>query len=153
MTDQEQSFLALGADFGNETVPRNFREPQIESSTMARAAVKSRSPTGRKATDATTPKRRPGRPPGVKNKVKAVPAKAAKSGKAAATAKSAAPKRNKAELETHVIKLERTVLRLREQNKELKRVAASPAETAESPAPVSKPVRRRVKKEVELPVE
>ncbi len=121
---------------------------------MARAAVKTRSATGRKAADATAPKRRPGRPPGVKNKVKALPAKAARSTKAAATTKSAAPKRNKAELETHVIKLERTVLRLREQNKELKRVAAAPTETAEPPAPVAtKPVRRRAKKEVELPVE
>ncbi len=120
---------------------------------MARAAVKSRSATGHKAADVTVPKRRPGRPPGVKNKVKTAPVKAARSGKAAAT-KSAPPKRNKAELETHVIKLERTVLRLREQNKELKRAAAAPAETAEEAAPAApKPVRRRAKKEAELPVE
>ena len=119
---------------------------------MPRAAIKSRPATGRKAAEAPVPKRRPGRPPGVKNKVKAAPAKAVRSTKAV-TSKATAPKRNKAELEAHVIKLERTVSRLREQNKELKRVAAGPTETAEPPAVAEKPVRRRAKKEVELPVE
>ncbi len=118
---------------------------------MARAAVKSRSATSRTVADAA-PKRRPGRPPGVKNRVKATPAKATRTTKATAAAK-AAPKRNKAELEAHVIKLERTVARLREQNKEMKRAAAAPAETPEPPAAVAKPVRRRPKKESVTPAE
>jgi hypothetical protein len=46
----------------------------------------------------------------------------------------AAPKLNKAELEAQVVKLERTIARLRKQNAEMKQTARQPAPTPE-PAP------------------
>ncbi|NPD68211.1 hypothetical protein HN018_24930 (plasmid) [Lichenicola cladoniae] len=81
----------------------------------------------------------------------------------------AAPKLNKAELEAHIIKLERTIDRLRKQGAEMKQAAkapaaepsAAPAEAAvkktrrakavaEAPTPVAKP-RRATKKKSEMP--
>ena len=51
------------------------------------------------------------------------------------------PKLSKAELEAQLVKLERAVSRLREQNKELKRLVREGAETAE-PAAAPTPTRR-----------
>ena len=82
----------------------------------------------------------------------------------------AAPKLNKAELEAHIIKLERTINRLRKQGAEMKQTAkasvakpaAAPVEAAvkktrraqtvaEAPTPVAKP-RRTTKKNAEMSV-
>ena len=73
-------------------------------------------------------KRKPGRPVGSTNAKK--PAAAAKAAKPAAKRVTApkpaarAPKLNKAELEVQVGKLERTIVRLRDKNKELKQAVA-----------------------------
>jgi predicted RNase H-like nuclease (RuvC/YqgF family) len=92
------------------------------------------------------PKRKPGRPLGSTNAKKPAPASARKT--AASKPAARAPKLNKAELEAQVAKLERSVSRLREKNKELKlamttaqdhadtleaQLAAAPA--AEAPKP------------------
>ena len=73
-------------------------------------------------------KRKPGRPIGSTNARKSAPAAKASrpSAKRATTAKPAAraPKPNKAELEAQVGKLERSIARLREKNKELKQAVA-----------------------------
>jgi hypothetical protein len=124
---------------------------------MARAtATKSR--TTRKAAAEAPPKRRPGRPAGSKNRTAeaSVPASSreAKTRRVQNVKAAAAPKMNKAELEVHVAKLERTVARLRAQNKELKRAVIDVSEqrdvleTAQpvKPAPRSaKPRRAPVK--------
>lgn len=98
---------------------------------MARAtATKSR--TTHKAAAEAPSKRRPGRPAGSKNRtaIASVPASSreAKTRRTQNAKAAAAPKMNKAELEAHVAKLERTVARLRAQNKELKRAVADAAE-------------------------
>ena len=87
---------------------------------MARAALKKMT----KTTDAAEQKRRPGRPAGSKNRVAA-------SSKAKPRV-AASPKMNKVELEAHVVKLERTVTRLREQNKELKLAATAQPKVAKA---------------------
>jgi hypothetical protein len=88
---------------------------------MARAASRKTTRT----TEAAEQKRRPGRPAGSKNRVMAL--------SKAKPRVVASPKMNKVELEAHVVKLERTVTRLREQNKELKLAAAAPSKIAEAP--------------------
>lgn len=103
---------------------------------MARTATATRSSAKTKPT-AAAPKRR-GRPVGSKNTV----GKASKAQSPAATksttprkAAPAAPKLNKSELEAHIIKLERTIERLRKQGAEMKQTAkASAAEPAAAPA-------------------
>lgn len=128
---------------------------------MARATKTTRA-SAKRATE-PTPKKRLGRPLGSKNRVptparaKSAPASATKRG-AVRKAAPAAPKMNKAELEAQVLKLERSIARLRKQNTELK--AAAREEPAEAPKPVAAPKRaaatrtRRVAKEpAELPDE
>jgi len=65
---------------------------------------------------------------------------------------------SKAELETHVLKLERTLSRLREQNKELKAAAKSaepqkPATPEPEPQAAPKTRKPRVSKATNAPVE
>jgi exonuclease VII small subunit len=99
---------------------------------MARATTTKSRPR-RKAVAEAVPKRRPGRPLGSKNR-KAVASVLGSSSKAKTSrspttrAAIATPRLNKAELEARVAKLERTLTRLREQNKELKRAALDAAE-------------------------
>ena len=91
---------------------------------MARAALKKTTKT-----TGAEQKRRPGRPVGSKNRVLS-------SSKAKPLA-AASPKMNKLELEAHVVKLERTITRLRQQNKDLKLAATEQpkiVETAKKPA-------------------
>ncbi|NPD69881.1 hypothetical protein HN018_27695 (plasmid) [Lichenicola cladoniae] len=132
---------------------------------MARTAT---SPRSSKKTAPTEAAKKPrGRPPGSKNGVRATSkAKAPVAAKRAVVGKttSAAPKLNKAELEAHIIKLERTIDRLRKQGAEMKQAAkpaAAPAEAAvmktrrakavaEAPMPVAK-LRRATKKKSEMP--
>ena len=96
---------------------------------MARATttkMAARTPRGKAV--ARAPKRRPGRPLGSTN---------AKSGKTAARRSTAAkpvarePKLSKAELEAQVAKLERSIARLREKNRELKQVATDAQDRAD----------------------
>jgi exonuclease VII small subunit len=117
---------------------------------MARATTKIR--TSRKSVAEASPKRRPGRPVGSKNR-KVVASVLERSSKAKAPRSpttrttAAAPKMNKAELEARVAKLERTVTRLREQNKELKRAALDAAEQRDAleAAQQAKPASRAAK--------
>lgn len=95
---------------------------------MARAALKKMT----KTTEAEQ-KRRPGRPVGSKNRV-------------AASSKAkprvvASPKMNKVELEEHVVKLERTITRLRQQNKDLKLAATEQPKVAEAAKKTAKPTK------------
>ncbi|WP_428391977.1 hypothetical protein [Lichenicoccus sp.] len=126
---------------------------------MARATTpKSPARKSRSMVIEPAPKRKPGRPAGSTNakkpvaKVSATRASAPKvsaaktpapkvgvraskmSGKRTPAAKLAAsaPKMSKADLEAHVTKLERTVSRLREKNKELKQVASDAREHADT---------------------
>ena len=105
---------------------------------MARTAKTTRAPGKPKAEPA--PKKRLGRPVGSKNrttatvKAKAAPITAAKRAVAKKPAIPTAPKLNKAELEHQVIKLERTIARLRKQNAELKQTAREDAVEAAKPA-------------------
>ncbi|NPD68203.1 hypothetical protein HN018_22480 (plasmid) [Lichenicola cladoniae] len=137
---------------------------------MARTATSTSS--SKKITPTDAAKKPRGRPPGSKNGVRATSkAKAPAAVKRAAVRKSApaAPKLNKAELEAHVIKLERTIDRLRKQGAEMKQAAklstakpaAAPVEAAvkktrrakavaEAPTPIAKP-RRATKKKSEMP--
>ncbi len=81
------------------------------------------------------PKRKPGRPLGSTNAKKTPPASSARAPKPAArraAVSAPAPKMNKADLEAHVAKLERTVSRLREKNKELKQAASDAREHADT---------------------
>jgi len=112
---------------------------------MARVTTSSRSSSRR--TPEPAPKKRLGRPPGSKNivpaasKAKAAPASAKRVVRK--TAAPAAPKLNKAELEAHVVKLERTVVRLRKQNAELKQAARETTpEPTPAPAPEPTPERK-----------
>lgn len=106
---------------------------------MARTTTKTtRAPA--KRTPEPAPKKRVGRPVGSKNRVPASVTKTrsapAPVQKRTAARKSApvAPKLNKAELEAQVVKLERTIARLRKQNAEMKQTARQPAPAPE-PAP------------------
>ncbi|MGI4794185.1 MAG: hypothetical protein ACRYG8_08915 [Janthinobacterium lividum] len=107
---------------------------------MARTAKTTRAPGRSKAEPA--PKKRIGRPVGSKNrtpsKAKAAPVAAAKRTVAKKVAAPAAPKLNKAELEHQVIKLERTIARLRKQNADLKQTAREDA--IEAPKAAAVPV-------------
>ncbi len=97
--------------------------------------------------DSMTPKPKRGRPFGSKNRLPAEPTKTTRAAARTASARKsppAAPKLSKAELEAQLVKLERTVSRLREQNKELKHVVREGAETAESAAAPT-PTRRNTK--------
>lgn len=134
---------------------RSLRVNNIEQSIMARTPSKKPTKTPSRPAVAKAPERRPGRPAGSKNRVAAAPEKAASvSARATASRKSApaAPKMNKADLEAHVTKLERTISRLREQNKELKRAAVERPEPVEAPEPKAKPARRSSKPAAEAPV-
>ncbi len=110
---------------------------------MARS-IKTTRTSARRAPE-PAPRKRLGRPLGSKNKAtSAAKAKAAPLARTtqAAPRKAAAPatsKLNKAELEHQLIKLERTITRLRKQNAELKHTARTEArEAAEAPpAPVA----------------
>ncbi len=103
---------------------------------MARGTNTSNSTRPRAAVEA--PKRKPGRPIGSTGTKKATPASAAKPVKSSATrgaiarpaARAAKP--NRAELEIQLGKLERTVVRLREKNKELKQIATEAREHADT---------------------
>jgi len=109
---------------------------------MARTAISARS--SKKTTPTAAATKRRGRPVGSKNGVratrKAVAPAAAKGAVARKTA-LAAPKLNKAELEAHIIKLERTIDRLRKQGVEMKHAAK-----ASSAKPAAAPVEAAVKK-------
>ena len=110
---------------------------------MARSTKTTR--TSARRTPEPTTKKRLGRPLGSKNRAaSAVNAKAApvaRTTRAASrkVASPAAPKLSKAELEAQVIRLERTITRLRKQNAELKHTARTETrEAAEAPpAPVA----------------
>ena len=107
---------------------------------MARATTaKTSARKSRTATSEAAPKRKPGRPVG-STKAKKAPAATtpsritkttAKRGPAAKAA-AAAPKMSKSELEAHVSKLERTLSRLRDKNKELKQAATDAREHADT---------------------
>lgn len=109
---------------------------------MARTAT---SPRSSKKTAPVAPAKKPrGRPPGSKNGVRATSnAKAPAAVKRAVVRKTvlAAPKLNKAELEAHIIKLERTIDRLRKQGAEMKQAAK-----VSSAAPAAAPVEATVSK-------
>ena len=110
---------------------------------MARSTKTTRSSARRDPEPA--PGKRLGRPPGSKNRVKpsapTTAASVARTTRAAPrkAAAPAAPKLSKAELEHQVVKLERTIARLRKQNAELKHAARTDAREAEDapPAPVA----------------
>ncbi len=108
-------------------------------------------------------KRKPGRPVGSTNAKKAALATSAKAtAKRSASLKAApAPRLNKAELEIQVGKLERTIARLRDKNKELKQAAIEArnhldtleAELASKPAAETrKPARKARSKPAPKPV-
>ena len=111
---------------------------------MARATKTTRISTKRELKPTQT--KRNGRPLGSKNRPKAAaaakPRPVTRTTRAASgkTPAPAAPKFSKAELEQQVVRLERTIARLRRQNGEFKRVAREEArEAAEAaPAPVAK---------------
>ena len=106
---------------------------------MARTTTKTTRAPAKRAPE-PAPKKRVGRPVGSKNRVPATVTKArsapapVQKRTAARKAPPAAPKLNKAELEAQVVKLERTVARLRKQNAEMKQAARQPAPAPE-PAP------------------
>lgn len=84
--------------------------------------------------------KRPGRPPGSKNRnlsvteAKGAPLDVTKRTLPKKAAAPAASKLNKAELEAQIVKLERTIVRLRKQNSELKQTAQEHASEAAKPA-------------------
>ena len=105
---------------------------------MARSTKTTRNSTRR--TPEPAPRKRLGRPPGSKNRVKlststkAVPVVRTVRAAPRRTTAAPAPKLNKAELEAQVVKLERSIARLRKQNAELKQMARTKArEAAEAP--------------------
>lgn len=134
---------------------------------MARSTKTTRTSVRRASEPA--PRKQLGRPPGSKNKVtsaaqaKATPVARTTRIAPRAAAASATPKLNKAELEQQVVKLERTITRLRKQNTELKQAAREEARGAAkvAPAPIAKtrqtpkraasPAARRNTKAVEEP--
>jgi hypothetical protein len=128
---------------------------------MARAATAKRKTTVTKTRAASVTTKRGGRPVGSKNKAVATPATRRSSARAAPASRrpaaktprsavasrrvaapkkvAAAPKMNKADLEAHVVKLERTIIRLRLQMKELKSGGA----TTTTSVAATKPARGR----------
>lgn len=58
---------------------------------------------------------------------------------------------NKADLEAHVVKLERSIARLREQNKELKLSAKTPPQAVEAPKSNAKSAKPAAKSTTALP--
>ncbi len=123
---------------------------------MARATNTKPSRKPRTMVAAEEPKRKPGRPLGSTNAKKPAPPSTKKT--AALKLATRAPKPNKAELEAQVSKLERSVSRLREKNKELKlamTTAQDHADTLEAQlaaapaAEASKPSRRSSRKVAE----
>ena len=101
---------------------------------MARTATKKSSTKVSTIIGNVVPKPKRGRPPGSKNRVPAESTKTTRAAARTAAARKsplATPKLNKAEVEAQLVKLERTVSRLREQNKELKRLVREGAEAAE----------------------
>lgn len=121
---------------------------------MARTAKTTRTSGRSKAEPA--PKKRLGRPIGSKNhsssNAKAAPVAAAKRSVAKKAVAPATLKLNKAELEAQIVKLERTIARLRKQNTELKQteradaVEAPKAAAAPVAVPSSKPKRASASK-------
>ncbi len=124
---------------------------------MARATKTSNSTRPRAA--AETPKRKPGRPIGSVSTKKPAPAASAKTVKpsarrgALAQPASRIAKPNKAELEIQLGKLERTLARLREKNKELKQIANEAREHADTLEAqlAAKPVTKSVPKSADKP--
>ena len=106
---------------------------------MARATTTKRAaPKARAKAVAAAPKRKPGRPLGSTNARSSVTKASKAATKRQAAPKAAvrasairAPKLSKAELEIQVAKLERSVARLRDKNKELKQVAVDAQERAD----------------------
>ncbi len=107
---------------------------------MARATTsKTSSRKSRMTASESPPKRRPGRPIGSTKAKRIAPVAspsrvvkpAAKRGPVSKAA-AAAPKMSKSELEAHVSKLERTLSRLRDKNKELKQAATDAREHADT---------------------
>lgn len=101
---------------------------------MARATTKTTATTkaASRPSAAAAPKKKIGRPPGSKNRV---PAAATTRTAAARRTPAATPavRMNKAELEAHVVKLERSLARAKTQTADLKRAlkeASQPAATA-----------------------
>ncbi len=105
---------------------------------MARATKTSNSTSKPRGAVKEAPKRKPGRPIGSTGAKKSGPASAAKTvkpaGRRSAVARPVArvAKPNKAELENQLGKLERTVARLRDKNKELKQIASEAREHADT---------------------
>lgn len=121
---------------------------------MARSTKTTRS-SARRAPE-PAPKKRPGRPLGSKNRVKsptsakAVPV--ARTTRAAPRKTAApAPKLNKAELEAQIVRLERTIVRLRKQNAELKQTAHPEGREAAEAPPAPVETRRLPKRTASAP--
>ena len=115
---------------------------------MARTATKKQLTKSLRMSESMTPKPKRGRPLGSKNRALAEPNKTTRSAARMATSRKAPPampKLSKAELEAQLAKLERAVSRLREQNKELKRLVREGAEAAEAAAAAPKPTRSRTR--------
>ena len=110
---------------------------------MARAATKKPATSTAQSTKTGSSKSKRGRPVGSKNRSSVAPLKAASGPTRSTAAQKAvpvAPKLNKAELEVQLAKLERLVVRLREQNKELKAIVKS-AQAPKQAIPETKLVR------------
>ena len=115
---------------------------------MARIASKTLSPKLDRTTGNVISNSKRGRPFGSKNRVPAEPTKATRAAARTASARKAVPgtpKLSKAELKAQLVKLERAVSRLREQNKKLKRLVREDAEAAELAAAAPKPTRFRTR--------
>lgn len=114
---------------------------------MARGIKTTRTST--RPTSAPVPGKRLGRPPGSRNLALSAAKGAApaprKTRAAPRAAAPAAPKLKKAELEQQVVRLGRTIARLRKQNAELKHAAREEAHEAAAPppAPLVEPKRAR----------
>lgn len=118
-------------------------------STKTTAAAAKRAPE-------PAPKKRIGRPVGSKNRApvaKTKPARAAATPQKAGrkVAAPATPKMNKAELEAQVVKLERTIARLRKANADLKQTARAEPVEAPKPAPAAAPTPAKKPKRAAAP--
>lgn len=122
-----------------------LRSNMTEKRTMRRPLLKKTPTKPLEIATIALSKRKRGRPPGSKNRVAAEPRKtSAAVARAVASPKAPerAPKMSKAELEAQLAKLERTVARLREQNKDLKRLVREGGKSTTAPEPPAKPTRR-----------
>ncbi len=115
---------------------------------MARAT---KTATTRRSAPAAEPKKKIGRPAGSKNRVASGPkSKSAAAPKKPATSRASATpapvRMNKAELEAHVVKLERGLARAKAQNAELKKAlkeAQQPGKPATAPPPAEAKTTRK----------